>query len=132
MKLLVDTSALVALLLRRDRHHRAAVEFVRANPHARFILTELVLAETVTIVRARAGAARAAAIARDLLASRRYDLLLLERDVVSGAIDRMERFADKRLSFTDCASFETMSRLGLRAAFSFDRDFRDCGHAMVP
>jgi predicted nucleic acid-binding protein len=39
---------------------------------------------------------------------------------------------DKRLSLTDCASFELMARLRLDSAFSFDRDFRDCGFQMVP
>jgi predicted nucleic acid-binding protein len=44
----------------------------------------------------------------------------------------MARFSDKRLSLTDCASFELMERLRLEAAFTFDRDFRDCGLRMVP
>ncbi len=41
----------------------------------------------------------------------------------------MQRRADKHLSLTDCASFEIMRR---STAFSFDRDFRDCGFEMVP
>ena len=48
------------------------------------------------------------------------------------ALERMMRFADKRLSLTDCASFALMERLGLAAAFSFDSDFRDCGYQMAP
>ena len=132
MKLLVDTSALVALVMRDDRCHRPAAEFVRANPGARFVLTDFVLSETVTIIRLRAGAVRAVAVARDLLRSRRYQLLFVDADLLEGALERMARYADKRLSLVDCASFETMSRLGLKAAFTFDRDFRDCGYDMQP
>ena len=44
----------------------------------------------------------------------------------------MARFADKRLSLTDCVRFELMERLGLRSAFTFDRDFRDCGFEIRP
>ncbi len=132
MKLLADTSALLALAMRDDKHHGAAVQFVRSHPHARLVLTELVVAEVTTRVRARAGAAQAAALARSLLESRRYELLFVDIDLLRGAIERMGRFADKRLSLTDCASFELMERLGLSAAFTFDRDFRDCGFEMLP
>lgn len=132
MKLLVDTSALLALTFRDDRNHRPAVAFVRAHPEARLVLTELILSEVATRVRARAGADRAVAVARSLLDSRRYELLFVDPEVVRGALDRMERFADKRLSLTDCASFELMERLGLESAFAFDDDFRDCGYRMVP
>lgn len=132
MKLLVDTSALLALTFRDDRNHRAAVLFVQAHPQARLVLTELILSEVATRVRARAGAERAVTVARSLLDSRRYELLFVDPDVVRGALDRMARFGDKRLSLTDCASFELMERLGLDSAFAFDTDFRDCGYRMVP
>jgi uncharacterized protein len=131
-KMLVDTSALLALVFRKDRYHVAAVEFVRGNPRARFVLTELILGEVATRVRAWAGARRAVAVARSLLESRRYEVLFVGPEVIEGALGRMARFEDKRLSLTDCASFELMERLGLRAAFAFDRDFRDCGYIMVP
>jgi predicted nucleic acid-binding protein len=132
MKVLVDTSALLALAFPDDRHHAAAVAFVREHPQARLVLTELILAEVATRVRARAGAPRAVAIARSLFDSRRYELLFVESDLVRGALDLMARFSDKRLSLTDCTSFELMNRLGLESAFAFDTDFRDCGYRMVP
>ncbi len=132
MKLLADTSALLALAFRDDRNHAAAASFVRGNPRARFLLTELIVGEAVTRLRARVGAPRAVGVARDLLRSERYELVFVDDALLRGALDRMEQFADKRLSLTDCASFEVMERLGLQTAFSFDRDFRDCGFAMVP
>jgi len=48
----------------------------------------------------------------------------VDAGLMSGALQQMARFSDKRLSLTDCASFETMNRLGLSSAFSFDRHFR--------
>jgi predicted nucleic acid-binding protein len=101
-------------------------------PQARFVLTELILSEVVTRVRARGGAARAVALGRSLLDSRRYELLFVDGEVLDGALARMTSYADKRLSLTDCASFEVMIRLGLASAFSFDQDFRDCGFEMLP
>ena len=132
MKLLADTSALLALFFRDDGNHRAAAEFLGKNGQTRFILTELILAEVVTRLRARADAKAAVAVARELLRSRRYEVVFIEPQLLENALHLMERFADKRLSLADCASFETIRRLGLAGAFTFDRDFRDCGFGMFP
>jgi len=131
-KLLADTSALLALATRDDRNHEAAVEFVRRNPQARFVVTELIVNEVATRARARAGAGPAAALARSLLESRRYELVFVDMELLRGAVERLARLSDKRLSLTDCASFELMDQLGLTSAFTFDSDFRDCGYTMVP
>ena len=131
-KLLVDTSALLALALDDDRHHPAALRFARQHLSSRFVLTELILAEFATRARSRLGADRTAALARNFLDSRRYDIVFVDGDLLRAALALLERFADKRLSLTDCASFELMDRLGLAAAFTFDRDFRDCGYQMLP
>lgn len=132
MKLLADTSALLALVLADDSHHEAATRFARKSPRVRFVMTELILSEVVTRLRARADAARAVAFADDALRSRRYDVVFVDSELLRGALDQMRRFADKRLSLTDCASFEILERLGLDGAFTFDRDFRDCGYRMLP
>ncbi len=132
MKLLADTSALAALALSRERRHREAVGFVRKNPTARFVLTELILAETATLLRARVDAPRAVAIADSYLRSRRYQLIFIDAEMLEGALARMARLDDKRVSLVDCASFETIDRLALDGAFTFDRDFRDCGFRSFP
>jgi predicted nucleic acid-binding protein len=130
--MLVDTSALLAFMLKKDQHHRAAVEFVKAHPQQRFVLTTLILNELVTRLRVHADAARAAAAGRSLLDARRYDVVFVDAPLVRNALVRMEKLADKPLSLTDCASFELMDRLDLHTAFTFDTDFRDCGYQMVP
>ena len=131
-KLLVDTGALLALAMRKDRHHAAAVRFLKSMPHARFVLTNLVLAELATRLRARAGAAPAVGLVRDLLNSRRYEVVFVDRALLDAAIAKMERYDDKALSLPDCASFALMDALGLDTAFAFDTDFRDCGYQIVP
>jgi predicted nucleic acid-binding protein len=132
MKLLADTSALIALFLPDERNHQEAANFGRQKPQPRFVLTELILAELATRLHVRAGAERAVEVARDLLRSDRYQLVFTDPELLDGGLAKMERFSDKRLSLTDCVSFELMEKLGLSAAFTFDRDFRDCGFETVP
>lgn len=132
MKLLADTSALIALAIRRDPNHDRAVRFARGAEAARFVISELILAELATRLRAIVGSSTTAARARELLRSERYEVIFADGDLLAAGIDRMEQFADKQLSLTDCVSFELIDRLGLDGAFTFDRDFRDCGFRMVP
>ena len=133
MKLLVDTSAILALILRDDRDHARAAKFLRSHPQVRFVWTELILAEVATRLRAHAGAERAVAVVRELLRSRRYELLLLaDTEILDGALEHLARFHDHRLSLTDCTSFEVMRRLKLDGAFAFDLDFVACGFQMLP
>ena len=132
MKLLADTSALLALILRDDRHHPRAVQFVRENPAARFVITDLILSEVVTRARARAGVAQAVRIGAELLRSTRYEVIFADSVLLSGGLSLMAKYHDERLSLPDCVSFEVMTRLGLDAAFSFDSDFEDCGFRMLP
>lgn len=131
MKLLADTSALLAVFDQRDQHHVDAVEFRRRNPQARFVVTELVLGELATRLRARSDAEGAAAIVTDLLESQ-HQVIFVDPQLFREALATMRKLVDKQLSLTDCASFVVMQRLELRQAFTFDRDFRDCGYEMVP
>jgi predicted nucleic acid-binding protein len=132
LKLLADTSGLVAFFNRNDVYHGEARRWLKQTPQARFLLTDLVLAETATRLAARAGAKHAVDVARSLLASERYQVVFVDEPIVRGALEKMAKHADKRLSLADCASFEVIERLSLEGAFTFDRDFRDCGYRMVP
>jgi predicted nucleic acid-binding protein len=132
LKLLADTSALIALVVESESNHRQALGFLKQNPHARFVVTELILAELVTRVRAIRGTAKAVEVGEDLLRSARHEFIFADVELIRGAIARLAKFSDKKLSLTDCVSFELMEKLGLTAAFTFDRDFRDCGFEMMP
>ena len=132
MKLLADTGALLALFNPRDRLHRQARQFVAREQNARFVLTELVVSETVTRLRSRLDAGRAADVGTALLQSRRYEVIFVDARLMEAGLGELRRFADKRLSLTDAVSFAVIRELSLDGAFTFDRDFQDCGVAMHP
>jgi predicted nucleic acid-binding protein len=132
VKLLADTGALLALFNPRDALHQRARKFAREAAGTRFVLTELILNETVTRLRARTDAAHAADIGAALLSSRRYEVLFVDPPLVEAGIADLRRFADKRLSLVDAVSFAVIRTLALDGSFTFDRDFRDCGFDVYP
>ena len=75
---------------------------------------------------------RAAAAGRSLPDAHRHEVAFVDPPLLRSALARLEQFHDKRLSVTDCASFELMDRLGLESIFTFDADFRHCGYETRP
>jgi predicted nucleic acid-binding protein len=52
------------------------------------------------------------------------------RDEVK-AIEFFRKFADQKVSFTDCLSFAIMNRVGLKEVFTFDRHFGLAGFNLI-
>jgi predicted nucleic acid-binding protein len=131
VKLLLDTSAILALVWKKDRNHQAARRFVLDNPRTRWVVSDLLIAEVATRVRARESAAQAVLVASNIV-ERMADVVYCDGELLRSALATMDRFADKRLSVADCLSFVLIERLALNGAFTFDRDFLDCGFASHP
>ena len=125
---LVDTSAYFALSYSRDESHQAATSIAQQLIAHRWRLftTNFILAETHALLLARANREVASRVLF------RIDQSTTRIIRVSAADERRAReiiaqYQDKDFSLTDAASFAVMERLGIRYAFSFDRDFAQYG-----
>jgi len=128
-RVFVDTSALVALFDRRDRHHAQAVALfdrIRAE-RARLVITDYIFDETITTVLAAAGHRSAVMVGEFLLSSRIVETIRIDDGLKSKAWDYFRKHDDKFFSFTDCTSFVAMKGLKISRFFSFDADFRQAG-----
>lgn len=119
----VDTSAFFALADRTDRFHPAAVEFVRHH-EGLLVTSNLVIYETLTLIRMRLGFEPAVQFGRRLFDEAITPSLRVTTTDASNAWTLFRRYRDKRFSFVDCTSFVLMERRGIRTAFAFDDDFR--------
>lgn len=130
----VDTGAFVARYLERDQYHDRAREgwerIARERPP--LVTSHDVLDETLTLLARRAGAGFAAERGRRLLASPSLELLRSTAETEAQALRLLERYADQRLSFTDCLSFALMRRQAIARAFTFDRHFALAGFEIWP
>ena len=124
-----DTSALYALVDRRDAHHvRAAAlagEMGRAG--RRMVTTDYVIAETLNLAVARRGR-HVADRALDLVSHSRgirIEWIGTERFAETKAFFR--KHADHDYSFTDCTSFVVMRELKIADALTTDGHFAEAG-----
>ena len=133
MKVFVDTGAWLAFYDRSDQHHESArrmTERLKAE-RASLVLSEFVLAESVTLIRFRIGHSWAVRFGQVILESRFAELLSVDEPTRRRAWDIFRRDEVKEFSFTDCTSFALMEQRGLKTAFAFDRHFEQYGFALV-
>jgi len=131
VRLFADTSGLFAALVRNDRKHEDAKPLfsrlieLGAEIHA----TSYVLLETLTLLQSRSGLAAARACEQAIRPLLRITWMDEERH--RRAFRRLERVGTRSVSLVDCASFETMAELGLRAAFAYDPHFEAEGFSLL-
>lgn len=126
----VDTGAFLALYIKRDPYHPRASKIFPSLPRP-FSTSNHVVDELATLLGRTAGYRYAADRIDDLYASESIDVLSSTRDDEIEATRWMRKYADKKISFTDCISFALMRRLGIRMAFTFDRHFRNAGFQVI-
>jgi len=127
----VDTGAFLARHLARDQYHERAVA-AWGRIRGRIATSNLVLAETFTLLGRWADYVFAAGRARVILASAALSVLRAGSEEESEAVDLFEKYADQRVSYTDCVSFVLMRRHGIERAFTFDRHFEAAGLRIWP
>jgi predicted nucleic acid-binding protein len=130
----VDTGPLIPRHLARDQFHQRAVAAWKelGTNNERLYTSNLVLAETFTLLGRRAGYAFAAERAHHLLQSERLVILRPGETDEWSALAFFEQFADQAVSFTDCVSFALMRKHRIKRAFAFDRHFKDAGFKVWP
>lgn len=134
MKLFVDTSAWVALNDGKDPWAGKALDFMQdLPPNTRFVTSNLVFTEAVTLLASHCGQQAAvefgtAFFRREMLEDVHYSDEWLER----AALEVLRRFRDKDLSFTDAATIVLVKMEALDGVFGFDSDFVRCGVPLYP
>ena len=124
-QVLVDTSAVYALIDKDVSYHRRAVSILRSLPRHGLtpLLTNFIVAETHALLLSRLGADTA----RAWLLTQSWPIepiALADEERAKGII---QRFTDKSFSYTDATSFAVMERLGVKQAFAFDAHFQQYG-----
>ncbi len=125
-----DTSAIYAYINAKDPDHKKTEGFIETFK-GRFIITNYVFDEAVTLVLCRLGHEKAVLVGNILLNSPQIEKVWVTQ------IDEKESWrlfssrADKEYSFTDCVSFLVMKRLSIKKYLAFDDHFKQEGFESV-
>ncbi len=132
MRIFIDTSAFLAILDGGDSHHRRAkkrwADLVTSE--AVLFCSNYILIETVALVQNRLGMEAVKVFNDDMLPLVEVDFV--DSSVHHAGVNALLTASRKKLSLVDCVSFETMRRLELDTAFTFDRHFAEQGFVCIP
>ena len=132
--LFVDTGAWFALADKSDQFHRKAVDIypklLRNYSHLR--TTNLVIAETCTLIRRTLGHQAATTFLENIAASPRVIKVYSDSVLEEKAEDILRKYQDQDFSYTDAVSFAVMKQYVIQEAFSFDQHFVTAGFITIP
>ena len=122
---MLDTSAIYALVVKDGQRHEAAVRYASEASHRgiRFVLADVVFLETMNLLRKRLGTLASIQIGRHM---RRSSAYLWEPVTAAGeraAWEFFEHHDDKAWSLTDCCILAVAHRMHVGEVFSFDSHF---------
>jgi predicted nucleic acid-binding protein len=125
----VDTGAWVALRYGRDQHHARARALMRRlrTDGLGLVTTEWVMAESVTLLKARGAVDDALALGEAIQGGRLGYVVESTAERRRHAWDLFVRYRERRVGWVDCASFAVMEELGLDRFLGFDDDFVRAG-----
>lgn len=129
MTVFVDSSALFALIDADDPAHHGARRFVESEDPVDLVTHQYVVVEAIALAQRRIGIEAIRAISRLLDV---VDVRPVDRELHDRAMTALLGAGRRQVSFVDWTSFTLMRDLGLRTAFTFDRDFVDQGFDVVP
>ena len=134
MRVLVDTSAWLAIQDTGDNHHvpaRRCWEELEAS-RARYVLSTWIFEETLTLVSRRTRPETAFLLGRMFLDSGRVEIVRGDSGLESRALILLRACGEDDFSFTDAASWIIAREYGVDAVFAFDRHLRIPGIPLLP
>lgn len=130
MSVLIDTSALYALLVPDDPNHAAAEgAFGGLRERSPLVTHSYVVVETVALLQHRFGVAAVRRLV-DLLGP--VEVVWVGEELHKPALAALLAAPSPRISFVDRVSFELMRDRAIAEAFAFDRDFAEEGFPTIP
>lgn len=125
----LDTSAIVAFIVREEEHHSHAEAIAEQVAWDQLITTNLVVVEAVAVLDRKAGMSGVAAFLDVLLPLAKVEFV--DRDLHARGMAAFRARPRSRLSLVDATSIEFCRDRGIREVFAFDEDFAHAGLTLL-
>lgn len=129
MKVFIDTSALMALVLKSESfHHKVTNQYkVYKTSRAHFITSDYILDELYTRCLYRAGsygAKLAVRLIKETVTADELTVVEIDSQIFKKSENIFLKFSDHKISFTDATTYILYKDLVLDEIFTLDSDFK--------
>lgn len=125
----IDTGAFLGRFITRDSYHDLSDhlwEQIKKN-NTKCFTSNFVLDETLTLMGRRVNYHFAAERALTFFEAKEFTILRPDEKDEKQALEFFKKYADQKVSFTDCISFALMKAYKIKKVFSFDQHFERAG-----
>lgn len=130
MRIFVDTSYFIAVLLPRDQWHVGASRYAISDMTA--YTSSLVVNETVSLMQSRGYLSSALEFLQKSRESGDIQVVHADAMLQAEGWDLFHRWGGAGANAVDCVSFAIMKSFSIRKALTFDRHFRTAGFEILP
>ncbi len=133
MSVFIDAGIFIAYVNEKDKLHAEATGLIydiTENKHGAAFTSNAVFDEAVTFLLYKTGDVRNAVRVRDLIIGNKekdipqfMNLLFVDKEVLDKGWNIFVKYANKKLSFTDCTTIELMNSKDIEYLASFDGGF---------
>jgi uncharacterized protein len=129
-RVFLDTAYILALTNRRDQYHEQASRLVSEFASYSMVVTDAILLEVGNAL-ARSHRQEAVAVIEQFLTSEDVEVIHLTPELLREGLAWYKSHQDKTWSLVDCISFVVMRQVGVTAALTFDRHFKQAGFQVL-
>ncbi|HHO55482.1 MAG TPA: PIN domain-containing protein [Trueperaceae bacterium] len=125
----IDTGAFLARYLSQDQYHEQAIRlWNKLETSQQSICTSnFVVDETITLLARKVSYSFAAQKAKLIFSSNILEIIRVDAKLELQAVQLFEKYADQKVSFTDCVSFAIMRQNNIDEVLGFDKHFEYVG-----
>jgi uncharacterized protein len=128
-----DTSALIAVLNKKDQYHEQATTTLTTilKGPAKLLITTHIFAETMTRIARKVSQQAAITAGTHIRNEARIAIVTPTQEDIDQAWDIFQSYYDQQFSFVDCISFAVMREMDLSRVFAFDKHFTVMGFECI-
>jgi hypothetical protein len=132
-KYFIDTGAYFSRFYGRDQHHAASLDIWNwlENKNITAVTTNHVIDELATLLARRTSYDFSGSKLDEIYESEDTQIERSSEEDERKALVYFKKYADQKISFTDCLSFVIMEKLSINRVFTFDRHFQYAGFDII-